>query len=74
MTMKRKLHLLLTLLLLAVCATGGAQTVVFNETFDKCSGSGGNDDKWNGGIAQGDFNSDKKGDAENAFGANKCAR
>ena len=49
--MKRYLHLLLTLMLLSVCATGGAQTTVFNETFDKCTGTGGNDDKWSGNIA-----------------------
>jgi hypothetical protein len=30
---------------------GGAQTTVFNETFDKCTGTGGNDDKWSGNIA-----------------------
>ena len=38
-------------MLLSVCATGGAQTTVFNETFDKCTGTGGNDDKWSGNIA-----------------------
>lgn len=49
--MKRYLHLLLTLLLLSVCTVGGAQTTVFNETFDKCTGTGGNDGKWSGKIA-----------------------
>ncbi len=72
--MKRKLHLLLTLLLLAVCATGGAETVVFNETFNKCSGPGGNDNKWSDITSKPHFNPDNKWDAENAFGANKCAR
>ena len=49
--MKRYLHLLLTLLLLSVCTVGGAQTTVFNETFDQCNGTGGNDGKWSDNIA-----------------------
>lgn len=76
MTMERKLHLLLTLLLLAICTTGGAQTVVFNETFDKCTGEGGNDDKWSDINTQIEPITDNKGWTFNdyAYTANKCVR
>lgn len=75
--MKRYLHLLLTLLLLSVCTVGGAQTTVFNETFDHCNGTGGNDGKWSGKIAA--STTTVKLDnttwiTSYAYGGNKCVK
>ena len=74
--MERKLHLLLTLLLLAICTTGGAQTVVFNETFDNNTGEGGNDDKWSNINTLIKPTTDNKGWGFNdyAYTANKCVK
>lgn len=44
--MTKHLRFLIVLLMTLVWSTGGAQTTVFHETFDKCSSSGGNDGKW----------------------------
>lgn len=48
---------------------------IFSETFDKCNGTGGNDDRWSGSIASSKFSPDNSGwDVSQAYGANKCAR
>ena len=48
---------------------------VFCETFDKCKGNGGNDDRWSGSIATNGFAPDNTGwDVTQAYGADKCAR
>ena len=52
---------------------------VFHETFDKCSGKGGNDNLWKGtGVASSEFLPDIEGWETHAtnvsYGANKCAR
>ena len=44
--MTKHLRFLIVLLMTLVWSTGGAQTTVFHESFDKCSSSGGNDGKW----------------------------
>lgn len=49
--MTKQLHILLTLLLAMIFTSGGAQTVVFNETFSKCTDAGGNDGKWSGSLS-----------------------
>lgn len=51
--------------------------VVFKETFDKCDGEGGNDDKWSGGMKAPSLQADNDGWTANddkVYGANKCAR
>lgn len=49
--------------------------VFFYESFDKTSGTGGNDDKWSGNIANNDIFSDNEDWAfNNAKGANQCVR
>ena len=53
--------------------------IVFYESFDKCDGTGGNDDKWSNSIASGDYNTSKfdmEGWARtgNVYVANKCIR
>lgn len=51
------------------------ENVVFNETFDKCSGTGGNDGKWSGNVASSGFKSDVEGwDGLKLYGGDKCAR
>lgn len=53
--------------------------IVFYESFDKCDGTGGNDDKWSNSIASGDYNTSKF-DMEGwtrtgtVYVANKCIR
>ena len=61
-------------------------TVLLNETFDKCAGTGGNDGKWSGSIASAAFNPDLDGweiqhttdwqsfEEGKGYGGNKCAR
>ena len=63
-------------MLLSVCATGGAQTTVFNETFDKCTGTGGNDDKWSGNIASSTstVQLDNTWSTSYAYGGDKCVK
>lgn len=59
--MKKLLHLKAILLTLCLSVVGGgmtsatAQTVVFQETFDKCDGTGGGDDQWKGTVAATDI-------------------
>lgn len=59
--MKKLLHLKAILLTLCLSVMGGgmtsatAQTVVFQETFDKCDGTGGGDDQWKGTVAATDI-------------------
>lgn len=75
--MKRYLHLLLTLLLLSVCAVGGAQTTVFNETFDHCNGTGGNDGKWSNNAASATTTvklDNTTWSTSYAYGGDKCVR
>jgi len=58
---------------------GGGETI-FYESFDQCSGKGGNDGKWSGNIATSKFRPDISGwsSAEGykfkAYGASQCAR
>ncbi len=62
--------------------TGDDNSIIFKETFDKCSGKGGNDGKFNGsGIATGAFLPDNDGwkhyvplKDNYMYGANRCAR
>lgn len=51
-------------------------SVVFNETFDKCDGTGGNDNQWGGSnIANNNLNTDNTGWVyEKGNGANQCAK
>ena len=44
--MVKKINFLVTLMLVMLCSTAWAQTEVFKETFDKCTGTGGNDGVW----------------------------
>ena len=58
---------------------GGGETpidgVLFYESFDKCTGTGGNDGKWNGSIATGAIHTDNEGwTFSNAKGASKCLK
>lgn len=49
--------------------------VIFYESFDQCSGTGGNDDLWSGSIASATFVADNEGwDAPKPYGANQCAK
>lgn len=47
--MTKHLRFLIVLLMTLVWSTGGAQTTVFHETFDKCNSTGGNDGAWGAG-------------------------
>lgn len=53
--MTKHLRFLIVLLMTLVWSTGGAQTTVFHETFDKCSSSGGNDGNWGAGNRGGEI-------------------
>lgn len=49
--------------------------VLFNETFDKCSGTGGNDGQWSGNIATSVFTPDVSGwVCKTSKGADRCAK
>lgn len=49
--------------------------VIFYESFDQCTGTGGNDNSWNGTIANSEFKPDNDGwVAEKAYAAYKCAK
>jgi len=48
---------------------------IFKETFDKCNGTGGNDNSWDGTVASSAFTPDNKDwTSPSSFGGNKCAR
>ena len=48
---------------------------IFKETFDKCNGTGGNDNSWDGTVASSAFMPDNKDwTSPSSFGGNKCAR
>lgn len=48
---------------------------IFYESFDSCTGTGGNDGRWNGNIARGVLYTDNEGWSANYFyGANQCAK
>jgi M6 family metalloprotease-like protein len=50
-------------------------TVLLHETFDSCSGTGGNDGKFSGSVASGAFRPDFTGwSAIEAYGGDQCAR
>lgn len=62
-------------------ATGTNDSILFKETFDKCTGKGGNDGKFSGNIAFSVFEPDNDGwkhidglTGNYMYGANKCAR
>lgn len=62
-------------------ATGTNDSILFKETFDKCAGTGGNDDKFRGNIAFSVFEPDNDGwkhidglAGNYMYGANKCAK
>ncbi len=47
----------------------------FHETFDNCAGTGGNDNRWSGSIANGSFSPDNEGWTHSlAFAGSQCAR
>ena len=49
--------------------------LLFCETFDKCEGIGGNDNRWSGNAGKGVFRSDYRGWlGKNKFGANQCVK
>ncbi len=51
------------------------EDIVWHETFDKCSGTGGNDGKWSGNIASSTFSPDLEGwSSYKCYGGNHCAR
>ncbi|MCR5696725.1 MAG: chitobiase/beta-hexosaminidase C-terminal domain-containing protein [Marinilabiliaceae bacterium] len=49
--MKRNVRIFAVAALAAFASAATAQTVLFEETFDKCSGTGGNDGSWSGTVA-----------------------
>lgn len=62
-------------------ATGTNDSILFKETFDKCTGKGGNDGKFSGNIAFSVFEPDNDGwkhidglTGNYMYGANKCAK
>ncbi len=51
------------------------EEIVLHETFDKCSGTGGNDGRWSGNIASSTFSPDIDGwSSYKCYGGNHCAR
>ena len=51
--------------------------VLFKETFDKCKGTGGNDNIFSGSVASGKFSPDNEGwtgTSENMYGGDQCAK
>lgn len=79
--MKRFTFLKSLVMLFALCLLGTgaawAQTEVFYESFDKCNGTGGNDDKWSGNIATGNPTFDNEGwinSSSHWYKANKCIK
>lgn len=51
------------------------EDIVLHETFDKCSGTGGNDKRWSGNIASSTFLPDLEGwSSYKCYGGNQCAR
>lgn len=62
-------------------ATGTNDSILFKETFDKCAGTGGNDDKFSDNLAFSVFEPDNDGwkhidglTGNYMYGANKCAK
>ncbi len=53
-----------------------ASGVLFSETFDQCSGTGGNDGRFSNNVARGAFNPDMDGwtYTSSAYGGDQCAR
>lgn len=73
--MVKKINFLVTLMLVMLCSTAWAQTEVFKETFDKCTGSGGNDGAWGNIKSSGKVLTDNSGwKFSNGYGASKCVR
>ena len=71
----RMMKLAFITVLMLVCSAATAQTVVFEETFDKCDKTGGNDGSWaapNGTTKITADNSDWT--TEKAYAANKCVK
>lgn len=57
--------------------TTATKDYLFRETFDKCTGKGGNDGLWNGAIASSAFTPDNEGWSalsDKAYGASACAK
>lgn len=51
------------------------EDIVLHETFDKCTGTGGNDGRWSGNIASSTFAPDLDGwSSYKCYGGNHCAR
>ena len=70
-----RLLLIIASLVFGSSAWGQETTTIFSETFDQCTGTGGNDNKWSGDIAKDTFASDSTGWTNvNASGAYKCAK
>ena len=56
-------------------AWGQTTTTIFSETFDKCTGTGGNDNKWSGDIATSTVTTDNKGwTLVKSGGAKQCVK
>ena len=75
--MKRNysLHLLLWCFLLAHQTARADDQVVFEETFDKCNDTGGNDEKYTGTVGSGEIVCDNDlWDFYNCYGAKQCLK
>lgn len=69
----KKFYLLMMFALLGMVAN--AQNVVFYESFDQNTGTGGNDGLWSGTIAQSSVKYDNNGwNGTKVSGANKCIK
>ena len=56
-------------------AWGQTTTTIFSETFDKCNGTGGNDESWSGSIATATVTTDNKGwTLVKSGGAKQCVK
>ena len=74
-TISLRCLLIVASLVFGSSAWGQTTTTIFSETFDKCNGTGGNDDQWSGDIAKATFTSDNTGWTNtNGNGASKCAK
>lgn len=74
-TISLRCLLIIASLVFGSSAWGQETTTIFSETFDKCNGTGGNDDLWSGDIAKVSLTPDKNGWVfSSSKGAYKCAK
>ena len=79
--MTKHLRYLFAVLLVWVCTVGGyAQTIVFQESFSKCSSTGGNDKNWTTNVGGNELTSSSKLDnsgwtsMSKVYEANQCVK